>query len=119
MSPVRALGIYKCPPHLSREVFIKKCEAIMDAVLASPVGQRHLVKYELLVPNESASEHLDTLGMPSHQGTVVMVAEWASHEGMVEASTDATLVKNLKAAQDEFGIHLDGTTFAVDVIVKK
>ncbi|KAJ6550494.1 hypothetical protein DFH09DRAFT_1319986 [Mycena vulgaris] len=48
----------------------------MDVVLASPVAQCHLLKYELLLPNELANEHLDRLSMPSHQGTVITVAEW-------------------------------------------
>ncbi|KAF8209511.1 hypothetical protein K438DRAFT_2012262 [Mycena galopus ATCC 62051] len=119
MSVVRAIGIYKCPSHLSKDVFVQKVEAVMDAILAAPITQRHILKYELLVPNEKVGGHLQQLGMPSHQGTVIILAEWPSHEAVYEVSSDPGLIQILARAKEDFGIHMDSSTFTVDVISKK
>ncbi|KAK7007620.1 hypothetical protein R3P38DRAFT_3028361 [Favolaschia claudopus] len=119
MSTVHAVGIYKCPSHLTTAAFAQKVEAVMDAILAAPVTQRHILKYELLVSNEDGDGHIQNLGMPSHQGTVIIVAEWASQKALTEVATDPGLVQILARAKEEFNIHLDSSTFTVDVIRKK
>lgn len=47
-SRVRAMGIFHAPVDLPKDVFHSKAEAIADAVLALPVSQRNLLKYELV-----------------------------------------------------------------------
>ncbi|KAJ7241393.1 hypothetical protein C8J57DRAFT_92269, partial [Mycena rebaudengoi] len=117
MSIVRAVGIYKCPSHLSKDEFVRKVEAFMDTVFAVPIWQRNILKYELLVPNEKAG--VERLGMPSPQGTVIIFAEWPSHEVLAEVSSDPGLLQMLAGAKEDLGVHLDSSTFTVDVIRKK
>jgi len=112
-----AIGIYKVPPSLSKEAFVQKCEELMDAVVASPIA-RNLLRYEMLIPNENLGEHLDTLGMPSVQGTVVIVAEFPSHETLTEILSDPGVKKIIANAKEGFGFHIDSTTFTADVITK-
>ncbi|KAJ7484905.1 hypothetical protein B0H11DRAFT_2188614 [Mycena galericulata] len=117
MSIVRAVGIYKCPSHLSKDEFVRKVEAFMDTVLAVPIWQRNVLKYELLVPNEKSG--VERLGMPSPQGTVLIIAEWPSHEVLAEVASDPGLIQLLASAKEDFSAHLDSSTFTVDVIRKK
>jgi hypothetical protein len=48
MSPVRAVGIYRTPGHLSTQELQAKAKAIADAVLALPKAKASLLKYELV-----------------------------------------------------------------------
>ncbi|KAJ7108996.1 hypothetical protein C8R43DRAFT_1113970 [Mycena crocata] len=105
MSCVRAIGFYRCPPGLSKEVFHKKCESILDSIAALPIA-RLLLRYEL------------TMGLPVPPGAVLIVGECESHEKLAELVADAQFQKVVTKAKDDFGFHMDSSTFAVDVITK-
>jgi hypothetical protein len=46
-TPIRIIGIFKCPPDMPRDTFVEKCELATDAIVALPCS-RHLLKYELV-----------------------------------------------------------------------
>ncbi|KAJ7218354.1 hypothetical protein GGX14DRAFT_390125 [Mycena pura] len=117
MSTVRAVGIYKCPSHLSKDQFVQKVSLFMDNLMAAPIFKDNVLKYELLVPNEKAA--VERLGIPSDQGTVVISAEWPSYEVLAKVSSDSHLIQILEGAKEDLSVHLDSSTFSVDVIRKK
>ncbi|KAJ7744745.1 hypothetical protein DFH07DRAFT_776945 [Mycena maculata] len=118
-STVHALGIYKCPASLSNADFARKCSQVMEAILACPVPKRNILKYDLIIPNETLDEHLERLGMPTPKGTIVIIAEFPSFDALEEI---AQLLKTpelgpiLAGAREEFGFHIDSCSFAVDIV---
>ncbi|KAJ7160304.1 hypothetical protein C8R46DRAFT_1223778 [Mycena filopes] len=116
--PVRAMGIFKCPPHLSIEAFAEKCGALIDAVLALPQST-HISKYEMYVPNRAIDEHLESLGMPSPEGTIVITAHFTHLRGVDELLYDPEFKAMFARVKGDIGLHQASCTFAFDVITKK
>ncbi|KAJ7738980.1 hypothetical protein B0H16DRAFT_1694656 [Mycena metata] len=116
---VRALGIYKCPPHLSMAEFVKKCEGVMEAAVALPQSS-HITKYEILVPNQALDEHLERLGMPSPGDTIVIIAHFQARsvEGLDELLLGEEFKSVFARAKADVALHEASITFAFDVITK-
>lgn len=43
----QAVGLFTCPAAVPMDIFVQKCEEIMDAVLTLPVAEK-LVRYEMV-----------------------------------------------------------------------
>ncbi|KAJ6549815.1 hypothetical protein B0H19DRAFT_1264722 [Mycena capillaripes] len=113
---IRAVGIFHAPIHLSREDFRAACEAIADAVLALPVAQINLLKYELMIPNHDLDAHLQGLGVPPPSGTVIITTEFATQEKLLEFAGDPGFQKIIAAAKEKFGSQsVESFLFTVDV----
>ncbi|KAF8177343.1 hypothetical protein K438DRAFT_2022301 [Mycena galopus ATCC 62051] len=115
---VRALDIYKCPAEITMEVFTQKCEALLDRIVALPVARDNILKYEMFIPNRVIDAHLERLGAPSPQGTIVIVAEFATLENLEKLCVDPEMNRIVAAARADISPHLDAYTFGFDVITK-
>ncbi|KAJ6512312.1 hypothetical protein DFH09DRAFT_1288360 [Mycena vulgaris] len=109
---------YLAPVHLSRAEFHAKCEEIADAVIGLPVGQTHLLKYELMIPNHDLDAHLQGLGLPAPQGTVIITTEFENNEKLLEFAGDPGFQKIIAGAKEAFGDHVESFLFSVDVVNK-
>ncbi|KAF7365998.1 hypothetical protein MVEN_00475700 [Mycena venus] len=109
--------ILKCPAHMSMDVFTQKCEDLMHAIIALPCAE-NISKYDLCVPNRILDAHLERLGMPIPQGTIVLTSEFPAIENL-EALARAPEMENLiEAGKADVGWHLQSCTFAYDMISK-
>ncbi|KAJ7506115.1 hypothetical protein B0H11DRAFT_2220039 [Mycena galericulata] len=84
----RAIGIWKIPSHLSKATFEKKFDAFTDALVALPIGQKHFVKFELMFQNDRLDEHLQALGLPAPEQTVVCIVEGDNWDTLMTARRD-------------------------------
>ncbi|KAJ6559392.1 hypothetical protein DFH09DRAFT_1364804 [Mycena vulgaris] len=116
-TPIRIIGIFKCPPDMPRDTFVEKCELATDAIVALPCS-RHLLKYELLIPNRHVDEHLQTLGFPSPQETVVAMMEFRDIKEVDALMAAPEFHSIMEGAKGDVKLHIDSTTFAYDTITK-
>ncbi|KAJ7603818.1 hypothetical protein B0H17DRAFT_1154626 [Mycena rosella] len=98
-------GIFKCPVATSMETFTQKLETLMEAVVALPCG-KNISKYELCVPNRGLDAHLERLGMPSPQGTIVVTAEFPTVENL-DAYQSSTYFHSLQRKWQGNSAHVD------------
>ncbi|KAJ7896594.1 hypothetical protein B0H13DRAFT_1885098 [Mycena leptocephala] len=109
--------ILKCPTDMSMDVFTQKCEALMHAIIALPCAE-NISKYDLCVPNRVLDAHLERLGLPATQGTIVLTSEFPTM-GNLEALASAPEMGSLiEAGKADVGWHLESCTFAYDKISK-
>ncbi|KAJ7894888.1 hypothetical protein B0H14DRAFT_3125437 [Mycena olivaceomarginata] len=116
-SRVRAMGIFHAPVDLPKDVFHSKAEAIADAVLALPVSQRNLLKYELTIPNDNLDAYLGELGLPPPAGTVIITIEVETQEKLLEFAGDPDFQNIIATAKAGFS-NVDSFIFTVDVDTK-
>ncbi|KAJ6535752.1 hypothetical protein B0H19DRAFT_1383183 [Mycena capillaripes] len=116
-NPVRVIGIFKCPTDMSADTFIQKCEAATDAIVALPCSH-NLVKYELLIPNRDVDAHLETIGFPSPQETVIAMMEFRAIENVDALLGSPEFHSIIGGAKGEVQLHIDSCTFAYDRITK-
>ncbi|KAJ7743903.1 hypothetical protein DFH07DRAFT_1063474 [Mycena maculata] len=116
----RIIGVYKIPPHLSLEQFETKYKEMTDTLVALPGAAKNLVKYELSFSTNACDDPLQTMKLPSPQGTVVVISEAESHEKMMEWLNDPELHKALDAWRDELGFSVaeSSWSFHAKVITK-
>ncbi|KAJ7164276.1 hypothetical protein C8R46DRAFT_1099173 [Mycena filopes] len=110
-----AIGIYKVPPHLSKEEFEHQVETLADKLLLLPSVQRNLVKYEMLVQDNSLDEHVKSLGWAA-DSHVALVCESETQDHFIEAMRDAE-VQALFAEAQGFGLQTGACAFSADVQV--
>ncbi|KAJ7776248.1 hypothetical protein B0H16DRAFT_1506041 [Mycena metata] len=96
----RAIATHKVPPHLSKEKFEGKVEALVDDVVALLSAQRHLLKLELLFWNKSVEDALQSLGFPPAEPHVITVAESETLEHLAELLRDEEVQRLAENAKD-------------------
>ncbi|KAJ7106672.1 hypothetical protein C8R44DRAFT_326094 [Mycena epipterygia] len=115
--------IHPVPVHLSKAQLEQRIEALADTFIAVPVVKKNLLRFKMLVQSSTLDtdvqvSHLQGLGLPEPQPTVVLLAEWKSQEQLVEAVSDL-MVKNLVASViADFGFDGSHCGGAVDVVTK-
>jgi len=89
----------------------------VDAVVALPIFKKHILKWETFVQNNTLDTHIQAVGLPAPQMTIVCIGEYAHADHMREAVEDPTLKKLIGDAIADFGLE-SGTIFAVDAVTK-
>ncbi|KAJ6554298.1 hypothetical protein B0H19DRAFT_1262679 [Mycena capillaripes] len=114
-----AVGIHRAPPGMSKEEFLGKMKALAAAVVALPVVQKNVVKYQIISANSSFDEHIKAFGMPAstQQHIALLVAESETPEQMLEISKDPEL-QSLVAAAEEMTPERGASIFSAHVVEK-
>ncbi|KAJ6474529.1 hypothetical protein DFH09DRAFT_1293563 [Mycena vulgaris] len=118
MPRVKVVSIHRAPSHLSKTQFEEKMEALMNGVIALPIAQRNMLKFEMFMTNSTLDSHIKALGLPAPHPTVVVAVEYESWDHVTEVAGDATVKRLIGAANAEFGFHLESCTFGADVVTK-
>jgi len=94
-------------------------EALVAAVVALPVVQKNVVKYQIISANSSFDEHIKEFGMPASapQHIALLVAESETPEQMLEISRDPQL-QSLVAAAEEMNPERGASIFSAHVVEK-
>ncbi|KAJ7430215.1 hypothetical protein B0H11DRAFT_2138238, partial [Mycena galericulata] len=117
--PFLAIGIYRAPPGLSKEEFLDKMKALAAAVVALPVVQKNVLKYQIISANSSFDEHIKAFGMPAStpQHIALLVAESEPPEQILEISKDPEF-QSLVAAAEEMTPERGASIFSAHVVEK-
>ncbi|KAF7341611.1 hypothetical protein MSAN_02058500 [Mycena sanguinolenta] len=95
---LRLMGVFKSPPGVSRDEYIREFRSLIDRIVAVPLAAKHLLKYEMAVSNSNANSALAKMSVPSPEGevTVIITAEANKHEDMIELMNEPSLVQLAK-----------------------
>ncbi|KAJ7693848.1 hypothetical protein B0H17DRAFT_1058446 [Mycena rosella] len=84
----RLAGFFPAPAHLSRAEFKHHFEKLVDAIVASSVGQKNILHYDLLFSNNDLDSHTKELGFNETPLAAVILVETQTYEGMQEILHD-------------------------------
>ncbi|KAJ6529434.1 hypothetical protein DFH09DRAFT_1185105 [Mycena vulgaris] len=104
---------------MSKEEFLGKMKALVAAVVALPVVQKNVVKYQIISANSSFDEHIKGFGMPAStpQHIALLVAESETPEQMLEISKNPEL-QSLVAAAEEMTPERGASIFSAHAVEK-
>jgi len=89
----------------------------MDAVVALPLIQKHVLKLEMFVQNDILDTHIRAMGLAVPQMTVVIIGEYANVDHVRQVSGDPTFKKLIGDVIADFGGDV-GMVFSVDAVTK-
>ncbi|KAJ7453254.1 hypothetical protein B0H11DRAFT_2288319 [Mycena galericulata] len=117
---VRVVAIHRLPPHFSAAPgeFRKKIEGVVNSLLAIPTAQENFLKLDMMMPNNQLESHIQALGLPAAEPTIVGMAECESWDHFVEIFKDPAFKSVFGDSIKDFGFDVGNCTFAVDVVTK-
>ncbi|KAJ7789026.1 hypothetical protein B0H14DRAFT_2627644 [Mycena olivaceomarginata] len=102
-----AIGIHRATPRIFNEL-LGKMKALVAAVVALPVVQKNLLKYQTaqISANSSFDEHIRAFGLPAStpQYTAPLVAEYEVRQSLVNTNSHTTYAM-ADARKTQFGRH--------------
>jgi hypothetical protein len=112
-----AFIVHKIPPHLAKDEFERKLEALVDEALPLPIVQKNLVKVEMIIQNEIADDHVGNFGFPPREEIVLVVLHSETREHLVELFEDPEVRKTFEKGK-EWGLHSSSSAFSADLTPK-
>ncbi|KAJ7689960.1 hypothetical protein B0H17DRAFT_1201986 [Mycena rosella] len=115
--------VYHRPPHLSAERFAKQMKELMDKIIALPIGDR-FSSYSLWLQNDAVDKQLQALGYPKPEPLVVVRADSANLNHMMEIFEHSEVGRLLTDGLRDLGFHRDNANpatsccFSADVSTK-
>ncbi|KAF7333710.1 hypothetical protein MVEN_02327400 [Mycena venus] len=112
-----AFGIHPVPANLSKREFERKCEALVESLLATPVAQRNFLKFDIIFQNEQLKEHITALEIPEPRPIVCLRVEYETEDSWAECHRDPDYMKALDAGKS-WGFHDDACIFSAAKVSK-
>ncbi|KAJ7749690.1 hypothetical protein B0H16DRAFT_1724951 [Mycena metata] len=97
------LGIFKIPADRSPDEFKRKLGAVLDRVIAEPVGSKNIVKQTVAV------------GLPAAEPTIVVMTEAETWDGTIEISASAAAKGVISDGIKDLPFHLNSSCYGADV----
>ncbi|KAJ7205966.1 hypothetical protein GGX14DRAFT_397247 [Mycena pura] len=117
--PVRIVGIYKVPTHLSRDEYGQKFHAFVEKYIALPAIQKNLVRYEVWQQNDAVGDRMmQNLAHPVSEPTFLVRAESETLDHVIEYLNDPQARKLVQDAKQDFGFNTNACLFTADVVTK-
>ncbi|KAF7367816.1 Zn(2)-C6 fungal-type domain-containing protein [Mycena sanguinolenta] len=111
------LTIHPVPSGISKEECERKHSAWLDAVAQTPVAQRNMLKITMFIQDNTLTEPLGRLDIPTASPTIVTHIVFEDVENFKEVARDPTF-KSLVDQAKEFGYHKGASLFTADVVTK-
>ncbi|KAJ7106671.1 hypothetical protein C8R44DRAFT_885941 [Mycena epipterygia] len=115
---VQSVSIHHAPAHFSKAQFEQKMDEFIDAFIDVPAVKENALKIKMLVPNNNLDVHIQAVGLPVPNPTVIVLCEWVSQEKMLETACDPTLMKVVAGAIADFGLDAGSCVFHSDIMTK-
>ncbi|KAF7359680.1 hypothetical protein MVEN_00692300 [Mycena venus] len=109
--------MHKIPPHLSKNEFETKLEALIDNALQLPLVQKNLFKVEMIFQTDLSDDHVKVFAFPPKEEVVLVEVQCETAENLLELMQDAEVQKLVENGR-EFGLHSNSYGFSADVIAK-
>ncbi|KAJ7260232.1 hypothetical protein C8J57DRAFT_485358 [Mycena rebaudengoi] len=111
------IGIFKCPPHLSRTQFLEFVDKASNGFVALPTIQKNAVKQIMWIQNDTIEKDVQAMDIPAAETVAVFVVQAPFDPNMIEVWTDDGLRQHFakvdKAATNEYS-----NRFSVDIVNK-
>ncbi|KAF7367815.1 Zn(2)-C6 fungal-type domain-containing protein [Mycena sanguinolenta] len=111
------LTIHPVPSGISKEEYERKHSTWLDAVAQTPVAQRNMLKITTFIQQDTLTESIGRLDLPTASPTVVTHIVFEDVENFKVVARDATF-KALVDQAKEFGYHKGASLFTADVVTK-
>ncbi|KAJ7925451.1 hypothetical protein B0H13DRAFT_2314461 [Mycena leptocephala] len=110
------MGMHKIPPHLSKDEFETKLEALIDEAVKLPLVQRNLLKVEVIFQTDLMDEHVKAFGFPPREDVVFVEVQCETVENVLALVGDAEVQKLVGNGQ-AFALHSNSYGFSADEAV--
>jgi len=111
------IGIFKCPPQLSRTQFHEFVDKASNGLVALPTMQKNAVKQTMWIQNDTIEEDVQAMGIPAAETVAVFMIQAPFDPNMIEVWTDDGLRQHFsrvdKAATNEYS-----NRFSVEIVNK-
>ncbi|KAJ7924143.1 hypothetical protein B0H13DRAFT_2654907 [Mycena leptocephala] len=98
-----AIWLHPVPAHLSTHEFALRMVARADTLLALPVAQNNLLKYEIMVPNDLLDSYFQALGVAQPQPVVLVKVQCETKEHYVQFLRDAQVAQLISGTEEFAG----------------
>ncbi|KAF7334458.1 hypothetical protein MVEN_02275300 [Mycena venus] len=111
-----AFGIYEAPAQLSKQEFDAKLQQLADDLIEVPSIQKHVLKFDLMLPTNHLDEYFKTIGIPPPTPLVIFRVECESPDYMAQVFSDTEFQRVLVGGA---GFDLPkGSWFTADVVTR-
>ncbi|KAJ7636567.1 hypothetical protein FB45DRAFT_1024681 [Roridomyces roridus] len=115
-SPFRGFGVYKRPAHLTRSEFEAKYQKNVDALVALPVAQRTIIKYEICMSTTDCDAVLTQIDSAIQEDIIIIIVDTRTREDFLEYLSDPAVQKIISGFDD--GAIPGGGRFSARVVTK-
>ncbi|KAF7334702.1 hypothetical protein MVEN_02300900 [Mycena venus] len=111
------IGIFKCPPHLSRTQFHEFVDKASNGFVALPTMQKNAVKQTMWIQNDTIEKDVQAMGILAAEIVAIFMVQAPFDPNMIEVWTDDGLRQHFagvdKAATNEYS-----NRFSADIVNK-
>ncbi|KAF7359662.1 hypothetical protein MVEN_00690300 [Mycena venus] len=107
-----AIGIHTIPAHISTSSFRTNVERFFDALIATPIAQKHHLKVDLYFQRQELDEALAATGLPKSRPTVLVLYESDTQDQLNDIFANAEVAQLYLGSN--FGFNENASTFSVE-----
>ncbi|KAJ6522221.1 hypothetical protein DFH09DRAFT_1372768 [Mycena vulgaris] len=112
----RWIGVFKAPPHLSKEEFEQGLTAMARALAAVPTAQANMLWKEVSFANNLFDTEIRGLGLPTTGGVALLIGEAENYEKMRQVAEDPEIGRIVAEGRQRIGMGEGSMVFTADVL---
>ncbi|KAJ6545146.1 hypothetical protein B0H19DRAFT_1238166 [Mycena capillaripes] len=112
-----AFGIYETTAQLSKREFDAKMQRLADDLIEIPSIQKHVRKFDLMLPTNHLDEYFKTIGIPPPMPLIIFRVECESPDHIAQVFSDTEFQRLLVGGEAGFELP-KGSWFTADVVTR-